>query len=231
MAELSHFFPLTAYKAKLGLKEPYRAQLIENIEKDYRDNNVDYENNDVAWTGDTKGFEFLHSRKLFQNLFRDISKQVEEYYKTLKVSENIFDFYYTRTWATVTHNQQDIPLHHHAQSHITVVYYLKHPKDSGELIIEPFWDHVQNEFIPGLLTKQNFENGVIEPSIYLSPGAGVKIDTDDILIFPSKTRHGTAKSKSQESRISISADIVAVLKDSSKREFFLPPLDKWKKFS
>lgn len=231
MAEISHFFPLTAYKAKLGLEKSYQAQLIENIEMDYQDKNINYKSNETAWTGDVRGFEFLHSRNLFENLFREISKHVEEYCLTLKVAKNHFDFYYTRTWATVTQYQQDIPLHQHKQSHITAVYYLKYPKDSGELLFEPYWNNVQNEFIPGLLSKQNFENSIIESSMYLSPGASIKIDPDDVLIFPSKTSHGTAKSKSQESRISISADIMAVLKDSSNREFFLPPLDKWKKFS
>ena len=231
MAELSHFFPLTTYKAKLGLEESYRTQLIENIEQDYENKDSTDKNKDTAWTGDVSGFEFLHSRKLFEKLFIEITKHVEEYQRTLKISENIFDYYCTRTWATVTNNQQNIPFHHHRQSHITAVYYLKFPKDSGGLIFEPYWSHFQNECIPGLLEKQNFENGTIEPSMYLSPGAGISIEPDDILIFPSKTSHGTAKSKSKERRISISADILAVLKDSKNMEFFLPPLNTWKKFS
>jgi uncharacterized protein (TIGR02466 family) len=178
-----------------------------------------------------RGFESLHSRKIFENLFKEISKHVEEYRRTLKISDNIFDFYYTRTWGTVTYSQQDIPFHEHKQSHVTAVYYLKVPKNSGNIIFEPLGKNYQNEFIPGLLEKQNFEKGLIESSMYLSPGAGINIDTDDILIFPSKTSHGTAKSKSQESRISISADIIAVLKNSTNKEFFMPPLDKWQKFS
>ena len=231
MAELTHFFPLTTYKAKLGLEESYRSELIDDIEKDYESKKVDYKSNETAWTGDVKGFEFLHSRQLFENLFREVTKHVDEYHQKLGISKNTFDFYYTRTWATVTYDLQDIPLHHHKQSHITAVYYLKVPEGAGKLILEPYWSFVQNECIPGLLEKQNFEDGIVKPSPYLSPGSGIDVETDDILIFPSKTSHGTAKSTSQESRMSISADIIAVLKDSNNREFFLPPIDKWKKFS
>lgn len=231
MAEVTHFFPLTTYKAKVGLDESYRAQLIEEVEKDYEGTNFDPKSHETAWTGDVRGFEFLHSRELFEELFRNISKHVNEYYKILHVSGDVFDFYYTRTWATVTHDQQDIPPHLHKQSHVTAVYYLKFPSEAGKLIFEPDWDHVQNESIPGLLSNQNVQSGIVQPSMFLSPAASIDIDTDDVVIFPSKTSHGTARSRSQERRISISADIVAVLKESSHREFFLPPLDKWKKFS
>jgi len=231
MAELSNFFPLTAYKAKLGLEESYRTQLIDDIIKDYESNKANLKSNETAWTGDVNGYEFLHSRKLFETLFTEISKHVEEYRQNLRVSENVFDFYYTRSWGTVTDNQQDIHFHQHMQSHVTVVYYLKVPQGSGDIILEPFGNYNQNEFIPGLIQKQSFRDGTIEPSLYLSPGASINVDTDDVLIFPSKTSHGTVKSKSQEKRISIAADIVAVLKDSSRRERFLPPLEMWRKFS
>lgn len=230
VADLSNFFPLTAYKSKLGLAESYRVELLKEITKDYKKENIDHKKNETAWTGDVSGFEFLHVRKSFENLFKEISNQVETYRETLKVADNVFDFYYTRSWATVTTNQQDIQFHKHLQSHITAVYYLKVPKDSGDIILEPFLGYNQNEFIPGLLQKKSFTDGTLEPSLYLSPGAGINVETDDILIFPSKTSHGTVKSKAQESRISISADIVAVLKDSNSKEYFLPPLDMWRKF-
>jgi uncharacterized protein (TIGR02466 family) len=231
MAEMTHFFPLSAYKAKVGLDETYRAQLRENVENDYEDKKFDYKADDTAWTGDVRGFEFLHLRDIYEPLFRTISGHVREYYKILNVAGDVFDFYYTRTWATVTQTQQDIPAHRHKQSHITAVYYLNFPEEAGKLIFEPDWDHVQNESIPGLLSGQNVKNGLIQPSMFLSPAASIDIATDDVVIFPSKASHGTAKSNSREKRISISADIVAVLKESGEKEFFLPPLDKWKKFS
>ena len=230
MEELSHFFPLSVYKTKLGLGKSYREQLIHEVKNDFSSKNFDHKNNKNAWTGDLYGFEFLHERNLFEDLFRDISKYVEFYCRKLNISENIFDFYYTRSWATVAYEQQDIEMHQHMQSHISAVYYLNVPKDSGNLLLEPFRGDNQNEFIPGLLRSRNFRDGLIKTSLYLSPGASINVETDDIIIFPSKTRHGTEKSKCQESRMSISADIVAVLKDSGSREFFFPPLDKWQKF-
>ena len=54
---------------------------------------------------------------------------------------------------------------------------------------------------------------------------------DDLLIFPSKTIHGTEQGKSNSERISISADIVFLAKDSSTLEHLVPPVENWKKFS
>jgi len=52
-----------------------------------------------------------------------------------------------------------------------------------------------------------------------------------LLIFPSKTIHGTEQGKSNSERISISADIVFLAKDSSTLEHLVPPIENWKKFS
>ncbi len=230
MVEMSHFFPLSVYKTKLGLEKSYREQIIHEIQSDFKSNKQDPANKNNAWTGDLHGFEFLHSRDLFEGLFREITKNIENYCRSLNVSENVFDFYYTRSWATVASGQQDIEMHEHMQSHISAVYYPNVPENSGRLLLEPPGGSNQNEFIPGLLRSRNFHDGLIETSLFLSPGHSINVETDDVLIFPSKTRHGTEQNKSQESRISIAADIVAVLKDSGSREFFFPPLDKWRKF-
>ena len=55
----------------------------------------------------------------------------------------------------------------------------------------------------------------------------VNIEEDDILIFPSKTIHSTQPSKSNKERISISADIICVAKNSKLLEMGLPPLNEW----
>jgi hypothetical protein len=55
-------------------------------------------------------------------------------------------------------------------------------------------------------------------------------DEDDILIFPSKTLHGTASSNSDEPRISLSADISAMLRDSNGHETMMPHFSNWRSF-
>ena len=47
--------------------------------------------------------------------------------------------------------------------------------------------------------------------------------------FPSKTPHSTQPTNSNEERISISADIVCIAKNSETLEHLTPPYDNWKK--
>ena len=54
---------------------------------------------------------------------------------------------------------------------------------------------------------------------------------DDIVIFPSKTLHGTQRGVLNNERISISADIMIVAKNSENLEHLVTPIDKWKIFS
>ena len=55
----------------------------------------------------------------------------------------------------------------------------------------------------------------------------IKVEEDDILVFPSKNLHGTQPNKSNTGRISISGDIVCVAKDSELLENMMPPINNW----
>ena len=51
----------------------------------------------------------------------------------------------------------------------------------------------------------------------------------DIVIFPSKTPHGTAQGPNNNERISISGDVIFLAKDSNLLEHLTPSFDNWKK--
>ena len=57
------------------------------------------------------------------------------------------------------------------------------------------------------------------------------IEEDDIVIFPSKTMHGTESNVNNDVRISLSADISIISKDSANLEHLITPVENWKKFS
>ena len=230
MAEISHYFPLSVYRASLGLEPSYREQLAALIVEDAAKSGYDRAA-PSAWTGDVNGFEFLHTSPPFEPLFRAMSRHIEAYREAYQIRAGLLDFYFTRSWATVSSTSQLINLHQHMQSHISAVYYLKTPQGAGKFVLEPFTRDNPNEFIPGLLHKENFLDNTITPSLLLAPGAAIPVEDDTLLLFPSKTRHGTEKSAASEERISIAADILAVLRKSHGREYFLPPLERWRKFA
>ena len=64
---------------------------------------------------------------------------------------------------------------------------------------------------------------------YNARSLDIKVEEDDIVVFPSKALHGTQSNKSNMGRISISGDIVCVAKDSKLLENMMPPVNNWDK--
>ena len=52
----------------------------------------------------------------------------------------------------------------------------------------------------------------------------------DIIVFPSKSLHGTVPSESDDARIFISADITTMLCDSYGHETMMPHFSNWRRF-
>ena len=51
-----------------------------------------------------------------------------------------------------------------------------------------------------------------------------------IILFPSKSLHGTVPSDSEDARISISSDITTMLRDSYGHETMMPYFSNWRRF-
>ena len=50
-----------------------------------------------------------------------------------------------------------------------------------------------------------------------------------VIVFPSKTLHGTLPSETDEPRISISADVALMLKDDNNFEHLMPSFANWRR--
>jgi len=223
-------FPLVIYKAKIGLTENERNILIKEVyAQESKSKNIAYKKKVSAWTGDTQGFEFLYSNKKFEKLFNLISINTKKYTETIGLNSDKVNFYFQRAWATISRNNENISPHEHQQSHISFAYYLKKNKGDGSLVFHNKAAH--NEITPGLfksyyhstkdLFKVNYDNA---NSISFHP------EVDEIYIFPSKSLHSTSQNKTSGERISISADISIIAKNSKNLEYLQTPIEKWTKF-
>ena len=193
--------------------------------------NEGYKTNDSAWTGDTQGYEFLHENKSFSKLFLEIEKNIKEYLENFSIDHTQLDLYFQRSWATISRQNENIANHRHAQSHLSFAYYLKKSADDSKI---SFFDQSRhNEFIPGFLDSLSVQkkNLIKSRNVLNSPTILFDVKEDDIVIFPSKSLHGTQKGVLNSERISISADIMIVAKNSENLEHLITPLDKWKIFS
>ena len=223
-----NIFPLTLGRDIIKIDEDERKKLINEI-KLMKNTKADSNKTSYAWTGDTKGYEFLFENKLFEDLSKKISNVILEYLKTLEINTDLLDVYYQRSWATLTENEQSINFHTHSQSNISFAYYLLKPEGSGGIIFRSI--DLQNEIAKNIFTSSKLEKSLInKANAYNSDRSMFDLEQDSIIIFPSKTAHATAPNKSNQPRISISGDISIMLKESKGYEHLMPNFKNWTKF-
>ena len=172
------------------------------------------------------GAHFLFKRSFIYLLIINIKRYIE----LLNVDSNKFDIYIQRSWATISRGKEYIPQHKHHQSHLSFSYYLKKNKDDSAIIIHD--TSKQNEFIPLLFNSISVEkkNFIKKRDTRNSPSVEITTEEDEIIIFPSKTLHSTQTGANNNERISISADIILLVKNSNGIEHLTPPFTDWKKF-
>ena len=225
--KILNLFPLTVVQDSIIIEDKERNILVDEI-KNMKFNSNQNNKSQYAWTGDTKGHEFLFSNDLFNNLASKISKSIIKYLNTLEINTQLLDIYYQRTWATFTENDQNINFHTHSQSNISFAYYLLKPPSSGGIIFRS--NELQNEIAKNIFTNSKLEQSLInKPNAYNSDRSLFDLEQDSIIIFPSKTPHATSPNNSGLPRISISGDVTIMLKNSNGFEHLMPNFKNWKK--
>lgn len=227
--KFTDLFPLSVYRDRLGVDAPQRHVLAQRILDDEQRKPTPPQQ-ETAWLGDSAGHEFLFDVPEFGQLFAKIASAVKDYAAGIGLQSDRLNFYFQRSWATVSRQGQRIFEHAHLQSHISFAYYLQKSADAGGI----YFSVAQhpNELAEGLFTIQKSSAGILADGgnqrslnrCYLEP------EEDEIILFPSKTLHSTAPNMTTTPRISISADIVITLRDSGGHETLMPPVERWKKF-
>jgi len=228
--DLINLFPLTIVKDKILIGDEEKINMINEIrEMKKNSKNVNYQTKTNAWTGDTQGYEFIHKNENFKTLFDEILKRVWKYLNCVEIDEKLIDLYIQRSWATISEGNERIKKHRHFQSHISFAYYLKKNKEDSNFVV--FDESYKNEVMPGIFRSDTaLKKGIVKKMNQFNvTQAIVNIEENDIVIFPSKTIHSTQPSLNNNERISISADIVCVAKDSKLLEMGMPPLNEWTK--
>ena len=232
MSQIINLFPLSIYKSKIDCSTSSKDEMIKEIfDMEKKSKNPEFKKKNLSWTGDTQGYEYLNKNPKFKELFSKIKVEIINYVKNFDIDFEQLDFYIQRAWATISRGSESIQNHIHGQSHITFAYYLK--KEEGDSKISFYDNHKHNEFITGLFGSKTGGRNVVKKMNPLNASV-VNIDAKegDLVIFPSKTFHGTSQNPStnNKDRISIAADISIFAKDSTNLEQFITPINEWEKF-
>ena len=225
-----NLFPSSIIQDKILINQEVKQGMIKEIETMVLNSkNKQDKGTQDSWTGDTQGFEYIFKNEKFSLLLQEIKKIIIKYLNHLGIDDSKIDIYITRSWATFSNGKEKILPHKHKQSHISFAYYLKKNLEDSNIMFHN--EHFQNEIIPGLFTSRTLKAGGIlkETNLFNASSLEIKIEEDDILVFPSKSLHGTQPNKLNSGRISISGDIVCVAKDSELLENMMPPINNWEK--
>ena len=228
--KILNLFPSSIIQDKILINQEVKHGMIKEIETMVSNSkNINFKATEGSWTGDTQGFEYIFKNEKFSFLLQEVKKIIIKYIKHLGINDDKIEIYMTRSWATVSNGKEKILPHKHRQSHISFAYYLKKNLEDSNITFHN--EHFQNEIVPGLFTNPSMNTGGVlkEINLYNARSLDIKIEEDDILVFPSKALHGTQSNKSNMGRISISGDIVCVAKDSKFLENMMPPLNNWDK--
>ena len=228
--DLINLFPLTIVKDKILIRNEEKINMIDEIRNMKKNSkNVKYQTKTNAWTGDTQGYEFIHKNENFKTLFDEILKRIWMYLNCIEIDKQLIDLYIQRSWATISEGNERIKKHRHFQSHFSFAYYLKKNKEDSNLMV--FDESYKNEVMPGIFRSDTaLKKGIVRKMNQFNVTQAIlNIEENDIVIFPSKTIHSTQPSLNNNERISISADIVCVAKDSKLLEMGMPPLNEWTK--
>jgi uncharacterized protein (TIGR02466 family) len=224
MADIVNAFPLSIYRNTLAMDPQVKARMIDTVLAMGRAQ--PRKTKGRTWTGDINGFGFLHQDHRFAELFAAFPGHLRQYLDYLKIDADKLCLYYTRSWATVSQGRENIAPHRHRLSHISLVYYLRKPANSGGI---RFMDaDAPNQFAPYLFREEMLTHGVVkQPTLVNTRAITLEPKEDDVWIFPSMVEHATEYNLSDEPRLSIAVDIVTTIKDSEVLEFMLPDLDRW----
>ena len=193
MSQIYNFFPLSIYRDKIELPEKNKKEMIEEIIKMKKDSDKGLKPIQNAWTGDTHGHEYLYNNEKFKLFHEKVEKHIIKYMEHFEINVDKLEFYFQRSWATLSNSKEHISPYDHSQSNLTFAYYLKKQKGDSEFILIDKLKH--NEFIPQLFTSVSADRNNIFKKRTTSNIARINIEPEenDIIIFPSKTLHGTQK--------------------------------------
>jgi uncharacterized protein (TIGR02466 family) len=137
--------------------------------------------------------EFIDEEPEVQDLIQEINGRLEALRSTLHFRDDL-DLRVESMWINVNHPYSYNAPHTHPNSYMSGVYYVKVPKNSGDLVLK-HPSNLQSIFTPSGVIKSYNEYNCSKWNI--TPEAG------KLIMFPSWIEHEVAQNLSGEDRLSI----------------------------
>jgi uncharacterized protein (TIGR02466 family) len=188
MHEIKKIFPTLIYENKITNFKNKHEDYIKRAKQIRESNNKSHDGRWICNTYTTLYTENLLHDPLFRDLIFACGNEVKnlvDYMQTVAV-----DIICNEVWVNIAEPFAYQETHTHANSHFSLVYYVKVPKNSGDIVFRPQIDDMLTIGIHNF-TEWNSSTYKIEP------------EEGKVVIFRSHTPHMVSINKSNEERVSI----------------------------
>ena len=201
-----NIFPVKAYRKKLDISEQSKYNMLQKLDQIF--DNRDFkrhrlEKGETAISSYPNQERFIHLEWQFEELNRKVIDSAVEFWKELKYIETALPNI-VESWSNRHLRGDYTEAHSHNFCDLSVAYYLKFPKNSGSLL---FLDPL--EYHRNYCKFKNNPQGTEDGNVWAHANSA----EDVVVIWPSWVKHKTAVSKSDESRIVITYNMIGDLND------------------
>ena len=174
-----------------------------------------------AWTGDLHGLHQFHLCEDAAWLVDQLANQVAIYLKQLGFKPGCLSVHIQRSWPVISDPGQLLGCHHHPNAHLSAVYYLNGDGSGKCGALQLFNPSPLNELIPGMAVGADapFDSSAVlnVHQHQIAAQAGL------LVLFPAKLEHAVLENLSQNTRFSISFDLVLTAPPGPTTAEYLPP--------
>lgn len=168
-------------------------------------------------SGESSGKVYVHTDEALSDLFRFVSRCVGEYLGQLAFDRSRVNINIVKTWISATNNTTVTPVHLHATSHLSFVYYMSMPKEADAIAFEIL--RSPNEPYDGAfgVSTPRQRSLVLERNALNANQSVLQVEEGQLLVFPSHLLHGTVKvgDMGDETRISLAGDVLLVFNEEA----------------
>ncbi|NDG03502.1 MAG: hypothetical protein EB119_10025, partial [Synechococcaceae bacterium WBB_34_004] len=163
----------------------------------------------------------LHRHPTFAGLIDQLCLHACEYLDGLGFDRTRLALHLQRCWPVVSGPGQVVGRHHHPNAHLSAIYYLSGNGSGNCGALRLFNPNPLNELIPGMAVGGQ---GPLEASAALSISHhDVAAKAGLLLLFPARLDHAVLENCSDNTRFSISFDLVLTAPPGPTSAEYLPP--------
>jgi len=226
---ITSLFPLAIAQVHLPVDPLDTAVLMQEILR-LRDQARSNPDPGCAWTGDLQGVWQFHRNPACTALRTQVAAEARAYLQGVGYDLSRVALHLQRCWPVVSDPGQVVGRHHHPNAHLSAVYYLNGDGSGRSGSLRLFPRQACNELVPGLAVGHG---GPIDPTHPLnSPYWDLAPEAGLLVLFPATTDHAVLANETDDSRFSISFDLVlsaprSVTSQDAPPEYLSPHPSSW----